>query len=185
MMPDGVFIEQQSFAEGTNCNRGSLLEPFSNTINKNEVNVEKEGKAKSCYYRFCSRLIPFGEYHPSYKTDGNGVQGISFRFLRRRNLKVKTVFFHKFFFWIVWLPSVRDGLWKNKESTFIWYQIKSDSYIAGYFFALVFYVTLVHLVVFGSVFPKSWAMNIKSCRSPILLNIYLKVFLWGLWEESM
>ena len=60
MMPYGVFIEQQSFAEGIICIRGSLLEPFSNTINENEVNVEKEGKAKSCYYRFCSRLIPFG-----------------------------------------------------------------------------------------------------------------------------
>ena len=103
-------LRKQSFAEGIICNWCSLLEPLSNTINKNEVNVEKEGKAKSCYYRFCSRLIPFEEYHPSYKTDGNGVQGISFRFLRRRNLKVKTVFFHKFFFWIVWLPSVRDGL---------------------------------------------------------------------------
>ena len=65
-MPDGVFIEQQSFAEGTNYNRGSLLEPFSNTINiKMKQMSKKEGKERSCYYRFCSRFIPFGKYYPS------------------------------------------------------------------------------------------------------------------------
>ena len=57
MMPDGIFIEQQSFAEGTNCNRGSLLEPFSNTINKSEVNVEKKGKQNLIITGFAAVLF--------------------------------------------------------------------------------------------------------------------------------
>lgn len=97
-MPDGVFIEQQSFAEGTNCNRGSLLEPFSNTINKNEAKVEKRRERKILLLQVLQpfhsvwKILPFIENR--WKRRSRYILPLT----TKEKLKVKTGFFLKFLF---------------------------------------------------------------------------------------